>query len=158
MRQSACRIVLMAVVALASAGAGGQGVLAQAVAQPAAPALQPYVVEYYYKVKWGHFEEFLDLYMKNHYPILKKMQEEGTIVSMSAAYPRNHAGETNRWDMRFTIVYRDVLAEHRPTPDSMIDKLYPDKATFKKEEQRRFELLIEHMDIPIALDNLKEWK
>jgi hypothetical protein len=36
--------------------------------------------------------------------------------------------------------------------------VYPDQATFKREEQRRFELRIEHMDIPIALDDLKEWK
>ncbi len=150
----ALRMALLAAVALTSAGAGSHAVLAQAAAQPAAPALKPYVVEYYHKVKWGHFDEFLDLYMKNHYPILKKMQEDGGIISMSAAYPRNHAGEATRWDMRFTIVYRDVLAEQTPTEPSVIKKLYPDQATFEKEEQRRFELLLEHMDIPISVDDL----
>ena len=38
---------------------------------------QPYVIEYYYKVKWGHAEEFLTLFKKNHYPILKKEMETG---------------------------------------------------------------------------------
>ena len=33
---------------------------------------QPYVIEYYYKAKWGHAEEFLALFKKNHYPVLKK--------------------------------------------------------------------------------------
>ena len=37
----------------------------------------PYTVEYYYKVKWGHSEEFLTLFKKNHYPLLKKGVEIG---------------------------------------------------------------------------------
>jgi len=28
----------------------------------------PFVVEYYYKTKWGHADEFLRLFRKNHYP------------------------------------------------------------------------------------------
>ena len=157
-RLTMCVLVLMC---LAPAGAGRDAVLAQAAAAPAAqpaPALQPYVVEYYYKVKWGHFDEFMELYVKNHYPILQKMQEDGKILSMSAAYPRNHASEPARWDMRFTIVYRDVIAAHDETGMAIVEALYPDQATFKKEEQRRFELLLEHTDIPIYVDDLKEWK
>ncbi|MEP7343595.1 MAG: hypothetical protein ABI977_38095, partial [Acidobacteriota bacterium] len=33
---------------------------------------QPYVVEYYYKAKWGFADEFLTLFKKNHLPVLKK--------------------------------------------------------------------------------------
>lgn len=153
-RITMCVLVLMC---LASAGVGRDAVLAQAGAQPAA-ALQPYVVEYYYKVKWGHFDEFLELYQKNHLPILRKMQEDGSILSMSAAFPRNHANEPARWDMRFTIVYRDVLAEHSYDGGALIRTLYPDQATFKKEEQRRFELLLEHTDVPVIVEDVKEWK
>jgi hypothetical protein len=29
---------------------------------------KPYVIEYYYKTKWGHAEEFITLFRKNHYP------------------------------------------------------------------------------------------
>jgi hypothetical protein len=29
---------------------------------------RPFVVEYYYKAKWGHADEFLKLFKKNHYP------------------------------------------------------------------------------------------
>ena len=154
-RMMMCALVLMCLV---PEGAGRDAVLAQAAAQPAAAALKPYAVEYYYKVKWGHFDEFMELYAKNHYPILRKMQESGRILSMSAAYPLNHASEPARWDMRFTIVYRDVLAAHDGTGSVSLEELYPDQATFKKEEQRRFELLLEHTDIPIYVDDLKEWK
>ncbi len=30
---------------------------------------RPFVVEYYYKAKWGHADEFLKLFKKNHYPV-----------------------------------------------------------------------------------------
>lgn len=154
-RISMCVLVMMALVP-ATAGSARETRSAQAAA--ARPTLKPYVVEYYYKVKWGHFDEFLELYKKNHLPILRKMQENGDILSMSATYPRNHASEPARWDMRFTIVYRDVLADHLPTSDDMIDALYPDQATFMKEEQRRFELLLEHTDIPVVVEDVKDWK
>src|SRR5208282_3168915 len=41
-------------------------------AQPATETGKPFVVEYYYKAKWGHADEFLQLFKKNHYPLLKK--------------------------------------------------------------------------------------
>ena len=37
---------------------------------------QPYVVEYYYKAKWGHADEFIALFKKNHYPVLKKETDD----------------------------------------------------------------------------------
>ena len=33
---------------------------------------QPYVIEYYYKAKWGHAEEFLALFKKNHIPFSRR--------------------------------------------------------------------------------------
>ena len=121
-------------------------------------AAKPFVFEFYYKVRWGYLDEFLALYKKNHYPILQRLQKSGEILSMSAAYPVNHAGEEKRWDFRFTIVYRDAAAAHAETSEALIRELYPDQATFQREEQRRFELLIEHMDIPVSLDDLKDWR
>lgn len=151
-----------AVVAAAFAAAlilpaGGERAIAQE--RPAAAAARTFAVEYYYKVKWGYFDEFTELYMKNHYPILQRFQKMGRIVSMSAAYPINHASESARWDMRFTIVWKDAATAHDEFDDSSIVKeLYPDQDKFKKEEQRRFELLLEHTDVPVLIDDLKKWK
>src|SRR5712671_2969308 len=39
---------------------------------PQAAASQPYVMEYYYKTQWGRQQEFLQLFLKNHYPLLLK--------------------------------------------------------------------------------------
>ena len=46
--------------------------LAQGAPPQGAPD-QPYDMEYYYKVQWGHQQEFLQLFLKNHYPLLQKM-------------------------------------------------------------------------------------
>ncbi len=55
---------------------GGAALYAQG-APPQGAADQPYTVEYYYKVQWGHQQEFLDLFLKNHYPLLKKIVSTG---------------------------------------------------------------------------------
>jgi hypothetical protein len=34
-----------------------------------------FIMENYYKIKWGHAEEFINLWKKNHYPLLKKTKE-----------------------------------------------------------------------------------
>ncbi len=40
---------------------------------------KPYAVEYYYKARWGYADEFIRLFKKNHYPVLKKQIELGRI-------------------------------------------------------------------------------
>ena len=111
---------------------------------------QPYVIEYYYKAKWGHAEEFLTLFKKNHYPVLKKEMELGRMVKVTMATPRYHATEDGRWDFRVTIVFKNAaIANDNFDSAALIKQLYPDQETYKKEEQRRFEILDSHYDIPI---------
>src|SRR6266581_6661532 len=69
---------------------------------------QPYAIEYYYKMKWGHAEEFIALFKKNHYPVLKKEIEMGRILKVFAQVPRYHATEDGRWDFRTTIVFKNA--------------------------------------------------
>jgi hypothetical protein len=111
---------------------------------------QPYVVEYYYKAKWGHADEFLTLFKKNHYPVLKKELELGRILKVSMIAPRLHATEDGRWDYRVTIVFKNAaIANDNFDSPALIRQLYPDQETYKKEEQRRFEILDGHWDVPI---------
>jgi hypothetical protein len=113
---------------------------------------KPYVMEYYYKVKWGYQKEFLDLFLKNHYPILQKLVESGRVLSVKIETPSNHMTEDSRWDYRVTIVFKNstLATTSNPDEDSVIKKLYPDQKTLEKEEQRRFELLLAHWDLPVA--------
>src|SRR5215510_8170425 len=126
-----------------------QGAGAQAATQD-----QPYVVEYYYKTKWGYADEFLQLFKKNHLPVLKKQIENGRIVSVKIEKPRYHSTEDGRWDYRVTIVFKNATVFHDPNApaaeEAIVKQLYPDQATFKREEQRRFEILIAHWDVPIV--------
>jgi hypothetical protein len=111
---------------------------------------QPYVIEYYYKAKWGHADEFLALFKKNHYPVLKKEMELGRMLKVSMAAPRYHTTEDGRWDFRVTIVFKNAaIANDNFDSSALLKQLYPDQETYKKEEQRRFEILDAHWDLPI---------
>ena len=121
-------------------------------APPQGKADQPYTVEYYYKVQWGHQQEFLDLFLKNHYPLLRKMETTGRVLSVRIESPAYHTTEDGRWDYRVTIRFRNstVATTANPDEEAMIRELWPDQATYKKEEQRRFEILLAHWDLPVT--------
>lgn len=125
---------------------------AQTTSRPAsATADQSFTVEGYYKVKWGYAEEFLDLYKKNHLPLLKKAQEKGDVLKIVVEKPRFHATEDSRWDYRVTLVFKNMQAAFDPNLTEPFKKtLYPDLDKLKAEEKRRFELLIAHWDVETA--------
>ena len=112
---------------------------------------QPFVADYYYTAKWGYADEFIRLFKKNHFPVLKKQMETGRILSVTAARPRYHATEDGRWDYRVTIVFKNAaVANDSSGEEAIIRQLYPDQDTFKREEQRRFEILLAHWDVPVV--------
>jgi hypothetical protein len=141
-----------ALVFLLAAGllAGHEAMRAQQSPAATEAKEQPYVVEYYYKAKWGHADEFLALFKKNHYPVLKKEMELGRMLKVTMAAPRYHATEDGRWDFRVTIVFKNAtVANDSFDSAALIKQLYSDQETYKKEEQRRFEILEAHWDLPI---------
>jgi hypothetical protein len=119
---------------------------------PQAAADQPYVMEYYYKVQWGHQQEFLQLFLKNHYPLLQKNVESGRMISVKIETPANHMTEDARWDYRVTIKFKNSTVATTPNPqeEPLTKQLYPDQEAFKREEQRRFEILLAHWDLPVT--------
>jgi hypothetical protein len=129
----------------------GQPLFAQG-APPQAVPDQPYTVEYYYKVQWGHQQEFLQLFLKNHYPLLQKMVERGRMVSVKIETPANHMPEEARWDDRVTIRFKNSTRATTANPDeeALIRQLWPNQTTYKQEEQRRFEILLAHWDLPVS--------
>ena len=46
------------------------------------------------------------------------------------------------------LVSREAVATG-PTEQEFITRLYPDQATYRREERRRFELLTAHWDVPL---------
>jgi hypothetical protein len=125
-------------------------ILERARAQGIPQADKPFVIEYYYKTKWGHADEFITLFKKNHYPVLKKEVEMGRMLKVSAVAPVYHTTEDGRWDYRVTIVYKNAAVAHDDYDSApLLKQLFPDQETYKKEEQRRFEILDGHWDLPI---------
>jgi hypothetical protein len=111
---------------------------------------KPYAIEYYYKAKWGHSEEFIALFKKNHYPVLKKEMELGRILKVIAVTPRYHTTEDGRWDFRTTLIFKNAsVANDNFDAAPLMKQLFPDQDTYKREEQRRFEILDAHWDLPI---------
>ncbi len=145
------RRVLPAILSILFAFAVVAPLMAQG-APPQGGADQPYSVEYYYKVQWGHQQEFLDLFLKNHYPLLKKIQSTGRMLSIKIESPAYHTTEDGRWDYRVTIRYKNstVATTANPDEEAFIKQLWPDQDSYKKEEQRRFEILEGHWDLPVT--------
>jgi len=121
-------------------------------APPQMGADQPYTMEYYYKVQWGHQQEFLQLFQKNHYPLLLKNVESGRMLSVRIEQPANHTTEDGRWDFRVTIRFKNstVATTSNPDEERFIKQLWPDQDKYKREEQRRFEILTAHWDLPVT--------
>jgi len=125
-------------------------------AQTADTSGKPFVVEYYYKAKWGYADEFLQLFKKNHYPVLKKQVEMGRLLKVWMDEPRYHTTEDGRWDFRVTIVFKNATLANEPFEEDALKKqLFPDQAAYQKEEQRRFEILLAHWDLPIKIVDLE---
>lgn len=145
------RRVLSVVLFFAFAFASSSHLIAQG-APPQGGADQPYTVEYYYKVQWGHQQEFLDLFLKNHYPLLKKIQSTGRMLAIKIESPAYHTTEDGRWDYRVTITFKNSTLATTANPDEeeLMKQLWPDQDTYKREEQRRFAILVAHWDLPVT--------
>jgi hypothetical protein len=145
------RRIILVVLTIAFAASLAAPLLAQG-APPQSSADQPYSIEYYYKCQWGHQQEFLQLFLKNHYPLLKKIQATGRILSLKIDSPAYHTTEDGRWDYRVTIKYKNsaLATTSNPDEEAFIKELYPDQPSYQKEEQRRFEILLGHWDLPVT--------
>jgi hypothetical protein len=109
---------------------------------------------YFYRVKWGFQDEFVRLFQKNHYPLLKAQEKAGRFVSVKTYVPRYHGDGRADWTFAVELVARDD-ATGGPSEADLVKQLFPDQATFAREEQRRFEILDAHWDVPlnaVALD------
>jgi hypothetical protein len=109
----------------------------------------PVTVAYYYRIKWGHHDEWIDLFLRNHWPILREQLREGRFTDVRLYTPRFHNDGRADWNVMVTITYRDWAAMESHSEGDLRLRLYPDQERFKAEEQRRFELLEGHWDTPL---------
>jgi hypothetical protein len=132
-----------AVLAVALSCLGGGA----AVAQSPKPGVKGYEVEWVYRVRYGFIDEWWDIFRKYQIPILDREKSLGYVLDYRIYHPQLHTDEAARWDYRVEITYRDVDGSRHE--EEITDALFPDKATRKREENRRWELTTNHWDLPI---------
>jgi len=143
------RILILGAILSTLALPGHALVRAQAPAAQAGSRTER-TVWYFYRVKWGFQDEFVRLFRKNHYPVLREEMKTGRIKDVRTFVPTYHGDGRADWNFAVVITYRDTAAMMGPSNDAeIVKKLYPDAAAFAREEQRRFEILDAHWDVPL---------
>jgi hypothetical protein len=117
--------------------------------QEASMAESPVRVAYYYRTRWGSHAEFVELFTRNHWPILREQLRSGRFLDVTLDVPRFHGDGRADWDVLVTIVYRDWTAMEAHAEAEIAARLFPDQAAYRAEEQRRFALLDAHWDVPL---------
>jgi hypothetical protein len=114
------------------------------------PETRPVTAAYYYKVRWGFQQEFERLFFANHYPLLKAQKDR--IQGVEVFRPMFHGDGRADWTFLVVITFASEAAFHGVPgeEEKLIQKLYPDQDRYKKEEQRRFEILDAHWDVPLT--------
>ncbi len=112
-------------------------------------ASQEQTVWYFYKVRWGSQEEFVALFRKNHYPVLRAQLGE-RFTAIRTYEPKFHGDGRADWTFAVSLTFKDAAAMMMPSRELEIARqLFPDQERFKAEERRRFELLDAHWDVPL---------
>ena len=141
----AAAVVLIGPIQAQSLSTGDKPVWAQVQSEPANE--RPYKMEWVYRIRYGHQDEWWKIFQKYQIAILDREKQLGYVTDYIVDEPELHTSEDARWDFRVVITYRNInsLGHGR----EVIRELFPDKATLTREEQQRWELTINHWDLPI---------
>ena len=67
--------------------------------------MQPFGLSFYL-VEGGYEDEWLDLYMKWHYPLMQYALDQGTIIEHKLFVPDGHSMEPE-WTFAISFLFRD---------------------------------------------------
>jgi hypothetical protein len=112
-------------------------------------APRPVTVLYFYRTRWGAHDEWVQLFERNHLPILEAQLAAGRLLDVRRFTPRFHGDGRADWDILVTITYRDWAAIEEHSDAAVAERLFPDRELFAAEERRRFELIEAHWDVPL---------
>ena len=141
-------VVVSALVVLVAAAPRSRA--QQTTASPSASGSEkPYLVEWVYKVKWGHADEFWQIFKKYQIAVLNREKELGYVTTYTVYRPGLHTGEDTRWEFCIIITYKNLASSNRGR--EVTKQLFPDQATLNREENHRWELTEAHYDLPIRI-------
>jgi opacity protein-like surface antigen len=118
-----------------------------AMAQSPSADAKPYQVEWVYRVRYGGQDEWWRLFQKYQIATLDREKQLGYVLTYKVVRPSLHTSEDARWDYRIEIVYASqASASHGGEVERA---LFPDSVARKRDENRRWELTLNHWDLPI---------
>ena len=80
---------------------------------------------------------------------LDRERELGHVASYTVVRPGLHTSEDSRWDYRIVVTFTSQ-AWATPSQRGEVERaLFSDKATRQREKNRRWELTLNHWDLPI---------
>ena len=120
--------------------------------------MQPFGISFY-AVKGGHEDEWLDLYMRWHYPLLEYALEHGTLLEHKLFVPDGHGIEAS-WT--FAASFLAPASQERASAPldraQLIQELFGDRMDeYVAGEKRRWEITTSHWDTDfIELDKTED--
>ena len=127
---------------------------------PATNSDRPFTVEYYYRIKWGQQEEWMDLYRRSHWPIMLEEMKQGYILDVQVHQPHNYEPDPYRWDVRVSITYKNVLVPFGMSDrdrEQTLARLFQDREQQARDERRRKELLEALWEVAIKPVATAQW-
>jgi hypothetical protein len=109
--------------------------------------MQPFGISFYL-VKGGYEDEWLELYMKWHYPLMAYGLEHGTVLEHKLMVPDGHAQEPV-WTFAATFLYPAPQNAKSAALDraGLIEHLFGDRMDeYVAGEKRRWDLTLKHWD------------
>jgi hypothetical protein len=108
---------------------------------------RPVQVLSFYRTRWGSHDAFIELFERNHLPILEAQVESGRLREVRRFVPRWHGDGRADWDVMTSIKYRDWVALQEHSEAAIAERLFPDQERYRAEERERFALLDAHWDV-----------
>lgn len=120
--------------------------------------MQPFGISFYL-VKGGYEDEWLELYMTWHYPLMAYGLEHRTVLEHKLMVPDGHSQEPE-WTFAATFLYPAPQDARRAPLDraALIEHLFGDRMDeYVAGEKRRWELTLKHWDTDfIQLDKSEQ--
>jgi hypothetical protein len=145
-------LFLLLLIFAAGAAVPVADAIQQAEAAPA-PGKKPVIVEWVYRVQYGHKDEWWRIFKKYQIAILERQKQLGYVKEYTVFAPSLHTSEDSRWDYRVIIVRASEDAPPGQSEGEIAKQLFPDQETFNKDENRRWGLTTNHWDLPIHVVN-----
>ena len=109
--------------------------------------MEPFGISFY-AVKGGYEDEWLELYMKWHYPLMQYALDNGTILQHTLFVPDGHS-QAEQWTFAASYLFPSSQ-DKKTTPldrAELIAKLFGDQMDdYVAGEKRRWQITINHWD------------